>query len=258
MNDQVRHAHDNALRDDAGARARAWLLETVAATLCTSCSKPGLEGHPFGSVVPYALMGDGRPVLQIADIAAHTRNLRRDPRGSLFVRQPGVEGDPQTGWRLTVMGRWAKLTDADEIAEAHARLAERVPAVGGYERVHRFGYWKMVEVDEVRYIAGFGKIAWLGGDAILRDPGGEGIGAAAPGAVDHMNEDHAHNMVEMCKGLAGFEPQSAAMTALDRTGFLVRTTGPDRLVHFGFGREIRAQELRHAVVELLGRARGAA
>jgi putative heme iron utilization protein len=211
-------------------------------------------------------------VVYIAKIAAHTANLRHDARASLFVSQPGIDGDPQKGWRITVMGRMEELVPHDaevrgthpvarldeaELDEIHARYVERIPFAEDYRQTHGFTYWRMAEVHKVRYIAGFGKICWVDGAEILREPGQHGIAAAAPGAVAHMNEDHAHNLVEMCRGLYGFEPAAAEMAALDSTGFLVRTRGPDRTLHFSFAREIRASELRQAVIDVLARARDA-
>lgn len=242
--------------DDPAALARLWLLETHAGTLCTTAARRGLEGYPYGSVVPFALTDEGRPIILIAGIATHTHNLKNDPRGALFVRQPGLEGDPQKGWRITLMGRWAQVPRAESDA-LHARYCERIPFAEGYLKTHDFAYWRMDHIEQVRYIGGFGKICWLPGDSILRDPTANGIGKAAPGAIEHMNEDHAHNMVEMCTGLHGFTPEGAEMVSLDPAGFLVRTTGPDKLVYFPFGKEITAKQLRVEVVEVLKRARAA-
>ncbi len=253
--DAIEQAAAAAMADDPAALTREWLLQTHAGTLCTTTARRGLEGFPFGSVVPFALTPDGRPAILIAGIAAHTANLRRDPRASLFVRQPGLEGDPQKGWRVTVMGRWRRVEDADERADLHSRYVERVPFAEGYLKTHDFAYWVMQDVEAVRHIAGFGKICWLDGADILRDPMGEGLEEASAGAIDHMNEDHAHNMVEMCAGLYGFTPENAEMVGIDRTGFTVRTQAPERIVHFSFQREIRAEDLRVAVVDVLKRAR---
>lgn len=266
-------ASDAARASDPAAAARRWLLQTTSGTLCTLSSKMGLEGWPFGSVVPFALTSDGHPVVYIAKIAAHTANLRADPRASLFVAQPGLEGDPQKGWRITVMGWMEELVSADapevraeyprvrlrddELAEIHARYVERIPFAEDYASTHGFTYWRMSSIEKVRYIAGFGEICWLDGAEILREPGGAGIEAAAPGAIAHMNGDHPQNMIEMCQGLYGFSPARVEMTALDRAGFLVRTYGPDRTVHFSFGREIDAGQLRKAVIDVLVRARAA-
>ncbi|PYO20868.1 MAG: hypothetical protein DMD88_10385, partial [Candidatus Rokuibacteriota bacterium] len=67
-------------------------------------------GHPFASVMPYALDGAGRPLFLISSMAMHTQNLQADPRASLLVTQPGLgperqeSGDPLARARLTLMG----------------------------------------------------------------------------------------------------------------------------------------------------------
>lgn len=250
-------AADAAARaDDPGATTRQWLLETHTATLCTTSVHREVAGIPFGSVVPFALDARGRPFILIASIAAHTANLRQSPLGSLFVRQPELAGDPQAGWRITVMGTWEPV-DRDDPGwpELHARYRARVPAAASHMRTHGFDYWRMSDVRKVRYIAGFGKICWLAGSEIDRDPGGAGVSDAAPGAVAHMNDDHAANLVEMCRGLHGIEPARCEMVGLHRDGFLVRTEGPSDLLFFPFGREIGAGDIRHAVIEVLTQAR---
>ena len=255
-------------RQKASVAARGWLLECSVATLCTTSAQRDIEGYPFGSVVPFALSAEGHPIVMLADIAAHTANLRRDPRASLFVRDPHAAEDPQSTWRITVIGSMQRIPrpevkprPGDLALEPHvledleARYLERVPSAISYRKTHDFSLWRMSSVVKGRYIAGFGEILWLGGDALLRDPGGRGLREAAPGAVAHMNEDHAHNLAEMCAGAYGFTPERAEMTHIDRTGFLVKTTGPERLLHFSFGREIAADGLRAAVIDVLKRCR---
>src|SRR5262245_52225662 len=125
-----------AERDDPAGTARSWLLSVTDGTLCTTAVQRGVEGYPYGSVVPYALTPDGRPVLLLAHIAAHTANLKRDARASLFSRQPGIEGDPQAGWRLTVLGTMEQVPDGPDIAEIEARYREVVPAAARYRDTH--------------------------------------------------------------------------------------------------------------------------
>lgn len=251
-------AAEAALADAPDAQARQWLLDTHAGTLCTLSCKRDLDGFPFGSVVPFALTPDGRPFILIARIAAHTANLRGDPRGSLFVRQPGMEGDPQAGWRVTLMGTWAEVAaDDPALPQLHARYVQRVPDAEGYLATHDFAYWQMTALHKVRFIGGFGRICWLPGEALLRDPAGEGLDRAAPHAVDHMNEDHAHNLIEMIEGHYGLRVEGATMTALHRDGFFVRSHGPDRLFFFPFGRTIDARSLRSSVIDVLRQARAA-
>ena len=42
-------------------------------------------GHPFTSVMPYALDADGCPLFLISAMAMHTQNLEADPRASLLI-----------------------------------------------------------------------------------------------------------------------------------------------------------------------------
>lgn len=270
---QIDEAAREAERHDAAADARKKLLSAHHATLCTLAAKPELAGHPYGSVVPYALDPSGRPIVLLARIAAHTANLRKDPRATVFVRDPHAEGDPQATWRVSLMGRMQPLTtparagdgqpgalvlDEAILEELDARYRARVPGAKGYKSTHTFDYWLMTDVQKARYIAGFGRICWIDGERLLRDPKGAGIGDAAAGAIEHMNEDHRQNLIEMCAGLHGVQPSDAEMVALDRAGFSVRTKGPDGHLYFEFGREIDAESLRPAVIEVLQRARGRA
>jgi putative heme iron utilization protein len=234
---------------------RRWLLESRVATFATLSVDARCAGHPFCSIVPYALDARGRPLVQIASIAAHTKNVQADPRASLFVHEgsSNAQVDPQAGWRITLVGRMARVPEAEN-AEALARLVEHVPRALEYEATHDFSLWRL-DIEHVRCIAGFGRIAWVDAASVMRDPLGAGLAEAAPGAVAHMNADHADSMREMCKGLAGFTPTRAEAVAIDRTGMLVRCHEPDRLVHFSFGKEIDAAGLRGAVVDIVRRAR---
>ena len=255
---------------DPAQNIKNWLLSTHSATLCTSAAKPAIEGYPFGSVVPFTIDKLGRPVILIADIAAHTMNLRRDPRATLFVSDPHAEGDPQASWRVGLIGdmqrilpkgKESKFLDSSEVIEPeeyddiHARYVERVPNAAGYIRQHSFDYWRMNSVVTARYIAGFGRICWVEGERLLRTEETAKFGPEVQGAIDHMNEDHSSNMIEMCQGLYGVEPKGVRMTNLDPTGFVVEATEPDGKYFFSFGREIQEKEIRTSVIDVLKRAR---
>ena len=255
---------------DPAEDARTWLLNTHRATLCTTAAKPSVEGFPFGSIVPFAIDRFGKPFIMIAEIAAHTSNLKRDPRAALMVSDPEAIGDPQASWRITLIGVMKRicfsesthtkypqsiLVTAEEHDELHRRYLERVPGADQYIRQHSFSYWRMEDVSIVRYIAGFGRICWIDGREILRDPLGGGLKSSAQGAIDHMNEDHSANMIEMCEGLYGFRPEVAEMFDLDATGFHISTKEPERSLFFSFHQEIDSSTLRLAVIDVLKRAR---
>src|SRR5207244_5180353 len=82
-------------------------------------------GHPFASVMPYALDGTGRPLFLISSMAMHTQNRQADPRASLLVTQPGLgpqrqeSSDPVARARLTLMGE-ARVVPPGEPSAARA------------------------------------------------------------------------------------------------------------------------------------------
>ena len=235
------------------ALVRAHLFSHDDAVLATLSTDTATAGFPFGSVVPYALDEQGRPLILVSDIAQHTRNLLADPRASMLVR-PVATGDAQATWRVTLVGRMQRVADDAELEAGHARYLARVPGAASYSEAHYFGLWRM-EVTRVRFIGGFGNIHWVEADDYLRAPGHSGFGEAARAIIDHMNKDHADALRDYCVGLRDFEPASAELVGVDAAGFFVRTTGPDRLVYFPFESEIAADEARHAFVALLKRAR---
>ena len=256
--------------EDPAKHIKDWLLSTHTATLCTHAAKPEIEGFPFGSVVPFTVDKQGRPVILVADIAAHTRNLIRDPRATLFVSDPYAEGDPQSSWRVGLIGEMQRILPegknskylessnviaVEEYKEIHARYVERVPKAVGYLKQHSFDYWRMNSVVTARYIAGFGKICWVEGNRLIRSDEAADFGSVGQGAIEHMNEDHVSNMVEMCHGLYGVEPKAAIMTKLDPTGFMVEAIEPEKTFFFSFGREIQQEEIRPSVIDVLKRAR---
>jgi putative heme iron utilization protein len=89
-------------------------LSVSTATLGTLAAERDVLGWPFGSLAPFALARDGTPIVLLSEIAQHTKNLRRDPRVSLFVRDPHATGDAQASWRVTVLGRARALAADDE------------------------------------------------------------------------------------------------------------------------------------------------
>ena len=123
--------------------------------LATISAHASIEGFPFGSVVPYALDGAGRPLLFLSDIAQHTRNLMADPRASLLVRGE-ADGDAQATWRVTLVGRMEQHESAEDLA----RYVAVVPDAESYRETHGFALWRM-EIERIRFIGGFGNIHWV-------------------------------------------------------------------------------------------------
>ena len=89
------------------ADVRRLFAEQQSGVLCTAHAD--LDGWPFGSLVPYAQTDTGDLVVFLSDIAEHTRNLRRDPRATVFVADPAAAKAPQAGARHAMLGRVVAL-----------------------------------------------------------------------------------------------------------------------------------------------------
>ena len=152
-------AEDKA--EKAAAAARALLAAESVGLLSTISVRRA--GTPYGSLTPYALSAGGAPLLLLSGLAAHTHNLRADPRAGLFVGDHTAVADPQAGARLSLMGRAAPV-GADDEAEARVRYLARWPRTVDTVALHDFSFWRF-DIEEARFIAGFGDIRWLPANA---------------------------------------------------------------------------------------------
>src|ERR1700679_3229342 len=96
-------------------RVRTLVSQVKVVTLSTLSRKHA--GFPFGSLMPYALDLEGRPLFLISNMAMHTQNLKADPRVSLFVAQAAEGGDPLGAARATLIGP-AEPVPQSEVASA--------------------------------------------------------------------------------------------------------------------------------------------
>jgi putative heme iron utilization protein len=108
-------------------------------------------GHPFTSLVAYALVG-AEPVFLLSELAEHTRNLRADARASLLV----VEDGELVSGRVTLVGR---CLEADRAAVEADYLA-RHPDAASYLALGDFRFWRL-ELESARFVAGFGRMGWI-------------------------------------------------------------------------------------------------
>ena len=116
-------------------RARTLVHVARAGTLATLSRRH--PGHPFASIMPYAIDGDGRPLFLVSSMAMHTQNLEADARASLLVAQPEWAGDPLAAGRVTLMGEGERVP-ADDVPAARAvYLAQHANARWRHARPHR-------------------------------------------------------------------------------------------------------------------------
>ena len=234
-------------------RARTLLHLGRAGTLATLSRRH--PGHPFASIMPYAIDTAGRPLLLISTMAMHTQNLQADGRASLLVAQPDWAGDPLAAGRVTVMGEARPLDAADRAAARDAYLARHENARYWVD-FDDFGFWRL-EVSDVYFVGGFAAMDWVEAGAYARaaaDP----LADVAGGIVTHMNQDHADALVTYARVLGGVEADEAVMTSVDRLGFRLRVTHDGRRhgVRIPFPREVTtAADSRTVLIEMLQRAR---
>jgi len=137
------------------ARTLAYLGRT--GTLATLSRRH--PGHPFASVMPYALDDEGRPLVLISTMAMHTQNLEADPRASLLVTQPGWTGDPLAAGRLTLMGQVRRVPDV-EAAAARDRYLARHERARYWVDFEDFGLWRL-EIADLYFVGGFAAMDWV-------------------------------------------------------------------------------------------------
>jgi len=233
------------------ARTLAYLGRT--GTLATLSRRH--PGHPFASVMPYALDDAGRPLFLISNMAMHTQNLEADPRASLLVTQPDWAGDPLAAGRLTLMGEARRVPDADA-ASARDRYLARHERARYWADFEDFGLWRL-EIADLYFVGGFAAMDWVtAADYAAAPP--DPLADAAAGIVEHMNRDHADALVAYARHFAGEPADEATMVAVDRLGFKLRLRSGQRLssARIAFPREVTtAAQGREVLIAMLQQAR---
>lgn len=242
-----------ARRRTAGEEARTLVAQTAVGTLATLSD----DGGPWASLVSYAALEDGSPVLFVSTLAEHGRNLMRDGRASLVVAETPSGDDPLASGRVTLAGQVVRQ-EGEREAVARAAYLAAVPTARYYAGFGDFSLY-VLEVERVRWVGGYGRMDSADAEAYANaqaDPVG-----AARGAVAHLNADHADALLAMAQQLGGYPDATAATcTAADRYGLDLavqtpRGTAPARV---GFAEPVaEAAGLRGATVELARRARAA-
>ena len=135
----------------------------------------GDDGHPFVSMVPFAIDGSsGHLVIHVSALAAHARNLQATPRVSLMVLQAEVAGEPVHALPRVTLDGMAAVLEADGPAWASAKAAylARFPDV---EYMTQLGDFRFVAITVIgaRQVAGFGAARSIDAEElaqVLRNP----------------------------------------------------------------------------------------
>lgn len=228
--------------------ARSVLVAHYFGVLSTVSKK--FPGYPFGSVVPYCLDLQGRPLILISRLAQHTVNIQEDNRISLVILDR-TQGNVQTDARLTLMADAHKVAE-DQIAACAERYYHHFPAAKGYHTELDFEFYYLT-INTMRYIPGFGQARWLSpGDVIVPSPFTPTEEARI---VGHMNDDHKDALLHYYRRAPISDKNDdttvdqVAMAGIDSEGLALRVN--EDIYRIAFDRTISTpMEARQILVEM--------
>ena len=212
-------------------------------------------GFPFGSLMPYALDAQGRPIFLVSTMAMHTQNLQADPRASLFVTEPDASGDQLGSSRVTLIGSVIRIPEP-ELAVARTAYLTGYPDSKYWVDYDDFFFYR-TDVVDVYYVGGFGVMGWVAAsDYSQAEP--DPLIESKSEIIRHMNADHEDALLLLAKRFAGIEAQEANMTTVDRLGFHLRLKTQDGVkgARIAFLREVKdPAQTREVFVEMVRLAR---
>jgi hypothetical protein len=228
-------------------RARSLLRRAGAGVLSTHSL--AMPGYPFGSLAPFVMTHEGRPLFLVSRLAEHTRNLAAEPRACLTVLESGPPHPALA--RASVLGTVRPLAEAEGTAAA-ARYLALLPDQRAFLDLGDFSFLRL-EPERVRWIGGFGEIRWIErGEWLLATPS---WACAERSVAEHMNQDHADALAAICRHRLGATDGAAELVAVDPEGFHVRFG--ERVGWVAFARACdTAEALRAEMVRLVREARG--
>lgn len=209
-----------------------------------------VEGYPFGSITPFILTGTGDILIYASDIAQHTRNIKSNPKVSLFVHDPD-DSDSQANARVTVLGEAFAADVEEENIQRYFRL---FPQAKGYAKTHDFRFY-LIKTVRVRFIGGFGEIYWLPEEqwrSTFVD-----IKKSESGAIQHMHEDHADALKVIVEYATNSKlSETPQLLSIVHDGMHFKTG--EETIFVPFLEAIKApEEMRSAVVQITQHAREA-
>ena len=224
-------------------QARCLLREGHHAVLSTLSQ--ALPGYPFGSVVPYVLDGEARPVVLLSRLAEHTRNISVDPRVSLIVMAAGA--DLQASARVTYLGRALPVEQPEAVERRYLRF---FPAARDYRGQLDFEFFR-IEPVSVRMIAGFAQAHWVSREAYA--PPTCELAANEEPIIARLNGECADALRVLARG-AGARETPTELIGLDCDGFDLRAGEACR--RFAFEHCVTSEgEARSAIARMADAAR---
>jgi putative heme iron utilization protein len=235
---------------DAKSLAKALLRSASTGALATLDA----SGAPFATLTTVATDADGRPLLLLSRLAAHTRHLDADPRASLLLARLG-RGDPLAHPRLTLSGNALRLErESEDGVRARRRFLEHHPKAELYADFGDFAFWRL-DPAAAHLNGGFARAAQMPGAELLTDVSdAQALVTAEESALAHMNADHAEAIEAYATALLQAGPGPWRLTGLDPEGCDLSHGEARR--RLAFPRRVRTpDELRAVLVALAKEAR---
>ncbi len=208
------------------------------------------DGSPYASMVTYACDWQGQPVFLFSGLSDHTKNLAEETRAALLVEDAASRRNPQTGPRVTIMGRVTREKDAG----VRGRFLARHPDAAMYADFGDFGFYRM-RVERAHYVGGFARAVWFEKKHILSPAAAaKAFQEAEAGIVAHMNGDHADAVDLYAARLLGRKGEGWQVTGADPDGLDLRLGGRSARLDFEKA-AMDSKDCRTALVELAERAR---
>jgi len=230
----------NKLRLSFGEQARTVVQVCKTGTLCTSSVEH--NDTPFGSHVDYILDDFGRPIVLLAQNAAHMRNLRKSQKCSLFCQPAASSG--QSGCRTTLVGFMVKLP-LDQVSEVMEAYIDTHPHAAIALKYPEFSFYRM-EVCDVYFVGGYGVAAtWVDPqEYISAEP--DPLAFQSQDVLKLMNKDHMEDLFRFCRVFLHLDNvEKCEVVMVDRLGFDIRVQLSDTDI-----REYRIGFREHVVTKL--------
>jgi heme iron utilization protein len=180
------------------------------------------NGYPYSSLVDIAPLENGNILMLLSDLAEHTQNAKRDAKVSLLIAEDWISEQKLSKARVNFFGTLAKV-DKSAHQQTYVSTQPNAEMYFSFVDFHIFE----LSVERIYVIAGFGKMGWVTKESYrsLDDP----LKEAAQGILEHMNTDHAHNLVDYAKTFGNLAwTESARMISIDAYGFDMVVKGQDK------------------------------
>ena len=208
------------------------------------------DGVPYGSLANIATDVAGWPLILISRLAWHTQNLLADARASVLVGELPAKGDALVGPRVTVLGRFVQVENAD----LRRRYLARHPEAAMYADFADFSFWRLMPTN-IHGVAGFGRIETLAPEEVF--PPAIEMEALETSAIEHMNRDHGEAIHLYATKILKAPPGPWRVLAIDPDGADLGLQ--DHSLRMDFHRPVfTADALREKFAELTYEARKSA